>query len=290
MRDRTRTLRWLLVYVLLAVAPLLLSLIQLDPGRGFWVNVSVGAGFVGLSLMGLQFVLAARSVRINRPFGADVLLQFHRQITVLIAILIFAHPIILMFWDSRFLALLNIVESPVRAKLAVLSVVLLLVLIATSVWRRKLRLRYQVWQLLHAVLAVLIVVTGLAHVLLIGYYVEPAVGAGSLDRLLGCLPLDRVLGSGAGADPALAPPLARGGRAGATAALPHHHPRAGRPLVLRTGRLPVPAGPVRLDPHRSFAVRSRLSPVLDLLQRRGRRPAGVHHQDRAAVSPRRSTN
>ncbi|HEY5845234.1 MAG TPA: ferric reductase-like transmembrane domain-containing protein [Microlunatus sp.] len=172
MRDRTRTVRWLLVYVLLAVAPLLLSLIQLDPGRGFWVNVSVGAGFVGLSLMGLQFVLAARSVRINRPFGADVLLQFHRQITVLIAVLIFAHPIILMFWDSRFLALLNIVESPVRAKLAVLSVVFLLVLIATSVWRRKLRLRYPVWQLLHAVLAVLIVVTGLAHVLLIGYYVD----------------------------------------------------------------------------------------------------------------------
>ncbi len=162
----------LVLYFLLAIGPLILSLIQLDPGRGFWVNLSVGAGFVGLSMMGLQFALAARTVRIHGLLGADVLLQYHRQMTVVIAVLIFAHPTILMFWDSRYLALLNLIESPLRAKLAVLACVLLLILIATSVWRRKLRLRYQVWQALHAVLAVLIVVFGLAHVLLIGYYVS----------------------------------------------------------------------------------------------------------------------
>jgi predicted ferric reductase len=169
---RLRVVGGVLLYLLLGLGPLLLSLIQLDPGRGFWVNLSVGAGFVGLALMGLQFVLASRNVRVHGLFGPDVLLQFHRQITVLIAILIFAHPIILMFWDIRYLALLNVVEAPLRAKLAVTSVVLLLVLIVTSVWRRKLHLSYPLWQLLHAALAVVIVVTGLAHVLLIGYYVN----------------------------------------------------------------------------------------------------------------------
>lgn len=171
-RNPVRAAAWVAAYVLLALAPLILSLIQLDPGRGFWVNVSVAAGFVGLSLMGLQFVLAARSVRVTGIFGPDVILQFHRQITVLIAVLIFAHPIILMLWDSRFLALLNVITAPARAKFAVLSVLLLAALIITSVWRRRLRLRYQTWQLLHTVLAVLVVVTGLVHVLLIGYYVD----------------------------------------------------------------------------------------------------------------------
>ena len=174
MRSPTRAAAWLVLYVVLAVAPLGFSLKQLDPGRGVWVNLSVGLGFLGLSLMGLQFVLAARFVRATQTFGIDVILQVHRQITALITVCILAHPVVLFVWDQRYLALLNVIEAPLRAKLAVASVVLLLALIATSIWRRHLRLGYQAWQVLHATLAVLIVVTGLSHVLLIGYYVaEP---------------------------------------------------------------------------------------------------------------------
>ena len=160
------------VYLILTIAPLALSLISLDPGRGFWVNLSVALGFVGLALMGLQFVLAARFVRATTTFGIDIVLQVHRQMTVIIAVCILAHPAVLMVWDSRYLALLDVISSPLRAKFAVASVFLLLVLIATSVWRRRIGLTYEAWQMLHAVLAVLIVVTGLTHVLMIGYYVR----------------------------------------------------------------------------------------------------------------------
>ncbi len=172
MRHPTRAAGWLGLYALLAVAPLALSLIRLDPGRGFWVNLSVALGFVGLSLMGLQFVLAARFVRATTTFGVDVVLQVHRQMTMVITICVLAHPVVLMVWERRFLALLDVVHDPLRARFAVASVVLLLVLVGTSMWRRRLRLSYQAWQLLHAVLATLIVVTALVHVLLIGYYVD----------------------------------------------------------------------------------------------------------------------
>lgn len=172
MRHPVRAAGWLTLYVLLAVAPLPLSLINLDPGRGFWVNSSVAFGFVALSLMGLQFVLAARFVRATTTFGIDVVLQVHRQMTAVIVICALAHPTVLMVWDTRFLGLLNVWTSPLRAKLAVASVVLLLVLVVTSMWRHALHLSYQAWQLLHAALATLIVVTALVHVLLIGYYVD----------------------------------------------------------------------------------------------------------------------
>ncbi|MAP64664.1 MAG: oxidoreductase [Microbacterium sp.] len=167
-----RTVGWTVVYALSALAPLILSLIQLDPGRGFWVNLSVAAGFVGLALMGLQFALAAHTVRTARVFGLDLLLRFHRQVTWLIAVLIFAHPIILFVWDARFLSLLDVAQAPLRARFAVISVTLLGLLIATSIWRRRLRIRYAVWQVMHSVLAALIVLTALVHVLLIGYYVR----------------------------------------------------------------------------------------------------------------------
>lgn len=163
---------WRGAYVLVTLGPLLLALIDLDPGRGLWVNLSVAAGFVALALMGLQFVLAARWPRAVTPFGADVVLQFHRQVTVLVVVLALGHPLLLFVWDSRFLALLDVVHAPVRAKLAVLSVAALLALVATSVWRGALRLSYPVWQALHATLALVAVVAALIHVVLIGYYVD----------------------------------------------------------------------------------------------------------------------
>ncbi|RPK65852.1 Phenol hydroxylase P5 protein [Streptomyces sp. ADI96-02] len=155
-----------------ALAPLALCLINLDPGRGFWVNLSVAAGFVALSLLGLQFLLAARWPRATTPFGADVVLQFHRQMTALIVLLALGHPIVLFLWDSRFLHLLDLVDAPVRARLAVLSIVALLALVVTSRWRRVFRLSYSTWQALHAGLALIVVGAALAHVLLIGYYVD----------------------------------------------------------------------------------------------------------------------
>jgi predicted ferric reductase len=163
---------WAAVYVLLTVAPLCLCLISLDPGRGFWVNLSVALGFVALALLGLQFALAARSAKTTTPFGIDVILQFHRQVTSIIVLFVLAHPIMLFIWDSRFLRLLDIWNAPWRAKFAVISVVALLVLTVTSVYRSRLHLSYPVWQALHAGLALVIVVTALSHVLLIGYYVD----------------------------------------------------------------------------------------------------------------------
>lgn len=62
--------------------------------------------------------------------------------------------------------------SPLRAKMAVTSTVALLLLVALSVWRKKLRISYETWQLTHGVLGVVIIATALAHVFLVGYYVN----------------------------------------------------------------------------------------------------------------------
>lgn len=171
-RSRTAFALWIAVYTMLVILPLPLGFISLDPGRGFWINLSVALGFVGLAMFGLQFAMAARSFVVVHPVGMDVVLGFHKQMAYLATLLVFAHPIILFLVDSRFLGLLDVVTSPLRAKFAVSSVLLLIALIVLSVFRRQLRLRYGVWQATHAVLAVAVVVTALLHVLLVGYYVR----------------------------------------------------------------------------------------------------------------------
>lgn len=174
LRRRTRVAFavWVAIYVTLALLPLALAFLSLDPGRGFWVNLSVALGFVGLALFGLQFAIAARSAYIVHPVGVDIVLGYHRQMAYVATLFVFAHPIILFLFDPRFLGLLDVFTSPLRAKFAVISCATLVILIVLSVLRRQLRVTYAAWQVSHAILALIVVVTALVHVVLVGYYVR----------------------------------------------------------------------------------------------------------------------
>jgi predicted ferric reductase len=161
-----------LVYLAVTIAPLVLAWSGMEPGMGFLINFSVALGFVGLSLMGLQFIIAARFQSVAAPFGIDVLLQYHRQIAYTSLLFILAHPLLLFVADTGYLALLDLTTAPLRAKMAVTSTVALLIMVALSIWREKLRLSYELWQLTHSVLAFVVIAAALTHVLLVGYYVN----------------------------------------------------------------------------------------------------------------------
>ena len=161
---------WLSMHLLIAVTPLALCLPQIKPGRGFVIDLSVALGFVSLSVLGLQFALAARFSRSSAPFGIDVVLTYHRQISFLAVAAAFAHPVLLFLADDRYLALLDPRHLPLRAAFAWLSVGALGLLMVTSIWRRALRLSYQAWHVLHSMLGVFIVLAALYHAFLVNYY------------------------------------------------------------------------------------------------------------------------
>lgn len=164
---------WLLLYLLVAVTPLLVAATAAPPpGRDFWTELSVGLGFVGLAMMGLQFAVISRFPAVNAPFGLDVVLGYHRQISFVTYGFILAHPIILLVRRPGLLEALNPVTASWQARFGLLSVAALTVLIVTSVWRRGLGIRYEVWRVLHGLLAVTAVGTALAHIQQVGYYVD----------------------------------------------------------------------------------------------------------------------
>jgi predicted ferric reductase len=165
-----RAVAWLAVHVLIAVAPLALSFTEVRPSRGFAVNLSVALGFIALSVLGLQFALAARFSRPTAPFGIDWVLRYHRQISFLAVVAAFGHPLLLFLAEERYRVLLDVVHAPVRAKCAWISVLALALLMVTSIWRRAMRLSYPVWHVLHSVLGVTIVLAGLGHAFLVNYF------------------------------------------------------------------------------------------------------------------------
>ncbi len=164
---------WLTVYLALAAAPLLLAYVgPLPAPRSFWVELSVGFGFVGLAMLGLQFVLTGRFRRVARTLGPDAMLQFHRQIGLIAFVFILIHPLILFATDPTYLAYLDPRVNLPRA--AALSAVLaaLVLLIATTLWRRPMRLSYERWRALHGLLALFVMFVGLVHILQVGFYVS----------------------------------------------------------------------------------------------------------------------
>ncbi|WP_409329480.1 ferredoxin reductase family protein [Trujillonella humicola] len=164
---------WLGLYLAVAVVPLVFALLGPAPrGRDFWTDFSVGLGFVGLAMLGLQFAVVARSRAVAAPYGIDVVIQFHRQISWVATAFVLAHPAILVATDPATAALLNPVGAPWRARAGVLAVVALLALIALTVWKKRLGLRYEWWRLTHGVLATVVVVAALAHIYLVGHYVD----------------------------------------------------------------------------------------------------------------------
>lgn len=168
-----RAIVWIGLYAAVGVAPLVLALLgDRPPGRDPITEISVGLGFVGLSLMGLQFVLIGRFHAVAGAFGDDAVIGFHRHMGYVAFAMILAHPALLFFTDTPMGTLLNPVTAPWRARFAVAATVCLIALVVTSVWRRRLRIRYEVWQVLHGVLSIAVVGLALAHIQLVGYYVN----------------------------------------------------------------------------------------------------------------------
>jgi predicted ferric reductase len=153
------------------VSPLVFALVSTDrAGQGYWTDFSVALGFVGLALMGIEFALVARIKAVATPFGMDALIDFHRQIGYVGLAFVLAHVALSAEWKQA--KSFTPAETPSRVWFGAIAAGALVLLVATSIWRRRLRLSYEIWQVLHAVLAVIAVVAALVHVLLVNYYVD----------------------------------------------------------------------------------------------------------------------
>jgi 3-phenylpropionate/trans-cinnamate dioxygenase ferredoxin reductase subunit len=167
---------WIGLYLLLTVLPLLILLLYPptpNDTRSFWTEFSVALGFLGLAMMALQFALTARINRIEASYGIDLILQFHRYISLAAFVSIILHPLILLvIRTEEMLQLLSFFQAPWRARFAVIGTLALIVLVVSSIWRQQLNIQYENWRILHGIMAVTALGFGLAHALGVSYYLS----------------------------------------------------------------------------------------------------------------------
>jgi predicted ferric reductase len=166
---------WILVYLLFILAPLFALLVgSHPPPRDFWTEFSVALGYSGLAMMGLQFGLTARFRYVTEPWGEDVIYHFHRQISLIAVGLVVTHPVILVVVQPKLLAPSNMLEAPLSAHFALLSIFSVIALVVTALWRAALKIKYEAWHLTHVVLAIVAITAGVVHMLGSGFYlVDP---------------------------------------------------------------------------------------------------------------------
>lgn len=164
---------WIGIYLFITLAPLLILILGPRPaGRELWRDISVGLGFCGFAMVGLQFVLTARFKVIKSPYGSDIVYFFHRQISLVTFVLIAAHPLLLFIFESQNLQLLNLITAPWAARLGVVAIIALIALISLSIWRKKFRIEYDHWRIWHGILAIAAVTLAIVHIEMRGYYLN----------------------------------------------------------------------------------------------------------------------
>jgi predicted ferric reductase len=164
---------WVSIYLVLVLAPLaVLKMGEVPPGSGFWWDFSMALGFAGMAMMGIHFFLTARFRHASAPFGIDIIYYFHRYLAVMAFLFIFLHFVIIRIDNVDALGALNPLQAPWYMTAGRVALLLLALLIFTSLWRKKLRIHYDEWRMLHIALAVTAFLLALAHIEGVGYYID----------------------------------------------------------------------------------------------------------------------
>jgi predicted ferric reductase len=170
MRTDIRGPIWFSFYRALILLPLVVGAVfrASSGGRGFLVSFAAACGYVGLAIVALEFSLVARLKHVAGAFGQDALQQFHKQMGYVAALFLLAHPILLLVYGYP-LKLLNpfSTTSPWAWRCGAVGFYILLVVIGLSAGRRRLRMRYEWWQLTHRLLAPLVLIVALAHIFMV---------------------------------------------------------------------------------------------------------------------------
>ncbi len=156
------------LYVLVpALVTLTAAIARPATGGGYLHALGLHAGLAGITILALQVILAARFRWIERPFGLDQILRFHKGMAILGGVLLLAHPLLLAAGTGRW-SLLWSPAQPWTIWLGRAAVLLLVLTIVLSWFRARIGFEFQRWRWSHNVLGVAILGLGFAHSLAIG--------------------------------------------------------------------------------------------------------------------------
>lgn len=170
---------WILCYLGLVIGPLALLALAPLPRGGFLWDLALAFGYLGLGMAGAQLWLTARFPRIAAPFGIDILYRLHRDLAAIALALLLGHAGLLLARHPEAVGTLDPRRADGHMTAGVVALLAFALLVASSTWRKRLRLEYDRWRQGHAALAVLGLAAATWHAHGAGRWLEAPLARGS---------------------------------------------------------------------------------------------------------------
>ncbi|MBD3235251.1 MAG: oxidoreductase [Candidatus Eisenbacteria bacterium] len=154
-------------YVVLALLGVGFAALLGAPSHGWASKLGLALALLGFSLIVLQAILAARLKWIERAFGFDILIRFHRNMGILTLVVLVAHPLLLASGEAGWGLIFSLQQSWV-VWVGKAALLLLIVHVLSSVYQRRLGLRFEAWRNVHDLLGPLVLGLGFVHSWFIG--------------------------------------------------------------------------------------------------------------------------
>lgn len=116
--------------------------------KPFLYEAGRGAALTAFMIVMLQPLLAGRFKWIERVFGLDILVRFHRNVAVIAAGLLIAHPLLLASGEHGFEVLISL-NAPWPVYLGRVALLLLLLNLFFSLYLLPKGMKFERWRLLH---------------------------------------------------------------------------------------------------------------------------------------------
>jgi predicted ferric reductase len=144
------------LYGLIVLTPMIIvALWRPKTDHGFLYTVGKNLALTGFVVLEMQFVLAARLRWFERPFGLNMLFDFHKTMAVVAVLLILAHPLLLAL-DSGEGSLILGPNIPWPIWLGRIALLVLLLHALLALFRFVIKLNYQTWRFIHDMGAVIV--------------------------------------------------------------------------------------------------------------------------------------
>jgi predicted ferric reductase len=130
--------------------------------RTLFLQIGLVSSLLAFPMLALQPVLSARMKWLDRLFGLDRVLAFHKIMAITSGVLILIHPIALSL-DSMDLYLFTSLYLPLNIQLGKLGFLILIILIIAALLHRVVHRTYERWRWLHNLLALVLLAVGIVH-------------------------------------------------------------------------------------------------------------------------------
>ncbi len=166
MTKKTKLIIFVALFLALALTPLVIMLV-----RANWAlpirDISVALAFFGMAIAGMQFLPISRIPWLSEVVELDKMYKIHHVVSAFSVLLVALHPLVLLVTGSVYFKGFLIIGGWIGLAGLVLIAI-------TSIYRKKLKISYTAWLLIHDLLTLVIMVFGLLHMFQRNYYMRDA--------------------------------------------------------------------------------------------------------------------